>query len=202
MMTWDPWPIVVLALTVLAGVRPGWVILVLEPNPYHQTSRYSLSLASGGAAMLTAAVWLATQSRAATGFGFWDMPVLALQNPYLRSLPAVWAPPICWLGLITLGAWWLFIGTKGMRMPRDLPNVVRALNEMAICTGLLLWNVTVPETWNHAVLFGFVLQGVYVSYLTGAAVRLALALSSFVLPPAAPPPPGRERRSNSALRRY
>lgn len=201
-MNWDVWPLIVLAMTLLAAARPCMAAVSIARVPPTVPSRLAVTGAGGGAAMLTLAVYLLAQCHAATGSGFWDLPLQALHDAYLRANPAVWTPAICWLFLAAAGSWWLFDGIKAARPPRDLAGFVGGLNEMAIVGSLLLWNVTVPETWPRSDLLAFALRGVYFSYLAGGAARLMLALVSFAMPPAEPPQAGPAARSNSSLRRF
>lgn len=192
---------VVLGMTLLVGGRPLWATLTLAQTPPIGPSRLTLTQAGGGAAMLSMAAYLLTQTRDVTGSGFWDLPLLALHSPDLRVIPGVWLPALCWFCLAGLGAWWLLAGARATRIPRDLTGFVWAVNEIAIVSSLLLWNVTVPDAWGRAALFGFGVKGVYVCYLAGAAVRLTLALGSFAFPPAEPPH-GPAHRVNSTARRF
>jgi hypothetical protein len=202
-MTGDTWPIIILMMTIGVSLRPGRATLVLsEGTSSAAAGRTSLAQAGGGLAMLAMAVYLLAQCRQATGLGYWDMPLQALQNPYMRGITGVWLPAVCWLCLAALGSWWLLAGTRGSRVPRDLTGVIFAVNEIAIVGTLLLRNVTVPESWPQAYLLSFAMHGVYLSYLAGAALRLMLALASFVLPPAEPPAVRPSRRANSSLRRH
>lgn len=202
-MMGNTWPLIVLMMTVAVSLRPGRAALALsETASPAVVARSALAQAGGGVAMLAMAIYLLAQCRQATGLGYWDMPLQALRDPYMRGTPEVWLPVVCWLCLFVLGSWWLFAGARGSRAPRDLSAVVYSLNEIAIVATLLLRDVTVPEDWAQSVMFAFALRGVYVGFLAGAVLRLTLALSSFALPPAEPPAMRPTRRGNSSLRRY
>lgn len=201
-MNWDIWPVVVLAMTLLVAARPAMAAMSPNRTASAVPSRQALIRAGGGAAMLTLAAYLMTACRAATGFGFWDLTLQALSDTYLRTIPSVWTPALCWLFLTGAGAWWLFEGIKSARLPCDLAGCISGLNEVAIVGSLLLWNVGVPESWAHVGLFDFALHGLYIGFLAGGASRLVLALASFIVPAAEPSPRGGSMRSNSSLRRF
>ena len=174
-MTWDAWTLAVLGLFALAILRPaGAIVVQRHVRPTHWR-RQHLERAGGGAAMLAIAVYLVTQSRQVIGQGYWDMVLLAVHAPFMWELPVVWVPALCWVSLVGLGLYFLYRGARASRGPRNTMIAVWAVNEMAIC-GLLWWGVLVPDTWRHASLINFDLQGLYLGFIVGALTRFVLVM--------------------------
>jgi hypothetical protein len=174
-MNWDAWTFVVLGMAVLALVRPLWA--ALEQRRVRPTlwRRQSFERAGGGAAMLAVAVYLMTQARHVIGRGYWDLVVIAMRAPFMRPFPIVWVPALCWVLLVVVGSWFLIQGARGSSGPRASSVALWAVNEMAICAGLLWWGVYVPDTWIQAALINFALEGLYLGFLAGGFIRFVLA---------------------------
>jgi hypothetical protein len=175
-MTWDAWTFLVLGLAVLSMLRPSWAALAMgRVGPTYRRKR-NFERAGGGGAMLAVAVYLVTESRHVIGRGYWDLVVLAVRAPFMRLLPVVWVPTLCWAMLVTLGVWFLYQGAKASYGPRHSIVALWAVNEMAIVGAMLWWGVYVPDTWTQAALINFALEGIYLGFIAGAGVRLLLAM--------------------------
>jgi len=175
-MTWDAWTFAVLGLVVLAVLRPVWAIASRRHVRPTLWRRQHLERAGGGAAMLTIAVYLVTQSRQVTGQGYWDLVLLAVDTPFMRRLPVVWVPALSWVLLVVLGFCFLYQGARDSRGPRNSMIALWAVNEIAIVSGLLWWGVLVPDTWRQATLINFDLQGLYLGYIAGGVTRFVLVM--------------------------
>ncbi|MGA3399338.1 MAG: hypothetical protein ABSC95_08960 [Acetobacteraceae bacterium] len=175
-MTWDAWTFVVLGLAVLSVLRPAWATMVQRRVRPSGWRKQSLERAGGGAAMLTVAAYLMIEARQVIGRGYWDMVVLAVDAPFMRSLPSVWVPALCWVLLVVLGLWFLFRGAGGSRGPRDSMAAVWAMNEVAIFGVLLWWGVYVPDTWKQGSMINFGLEGIYLGFLVGGVMRFLLVM--------------------------
>lgn len=126
--------------------------------------------------MLSLSVYLVTEARQAIGRGYWDLVLLAVRAPFMRTFPTVWVPALCWVLLVVFGCWCLYAGTRGSRGPRDPMIALWAFNEMAIFGGLWWWGVHVPDDWEQARLINFALEGIYVSALVGGCLRFVLMM--------------------------
>jgi hypothetical protein len=175
-MTWDAWTFLVLGLAVLSVVRPFWAGLAQRYGRPAVWRKLSLERAGGGAAMLTIAVYLVSEARHVIGRGYWDLVVLAVDAPFMRALPEVWVPALCWVLLVVLGLWFIYQGARGSAGPRDSKAALWAVNEMVVCGALLWWGVYVPDTWPQSGLLNFALQGIYIGFLVGGFMRLLLAM--------------------------
>lgn len=175
-MTWDAWTFLVLGLVVLSVFRPAWAALAQHYGRPSERRRRNLERAGGGAAMLTVAVYLVAEARQVIGRGYWDLVMLSIHAPFMRLLPVVWVPALCWVLLAVLGFSFLYQGASGSAGPRDPMVAVWAVNEMVICGGLLWWGVYVPDAWRQASLINFALEGTYLGFLVGAFVRLVLVM--------------------------
>ena len=145
-MTWDAWTFAVLGLFLLAVLRPAWAIAAQRHVRPTAWRRQHLQRAGGGAAMLTIAVYLVTQSRQVIGQGYWDLVLLAVHTPFMRLLPVVWVlrcAGFCWWSSDSTS---VYRGAKELRGPRNSMIAVWAANEMLIIGGLLWWGVLVPDT--------------------------------------------------------
>ncbi len=175
-MTWDAWTFLVLGLAVLSVLRPAWAALAQRRVAETGRRKQSLERAGGGAAMLTVAVYLVAEARKVIGRGYWDLAVVAIRTPFMRTFPGVWVPALCWVLLVVLGLWFLYQGARESRGPRESVLAVWALNEVVIFGVLLWWDVYVPDTWTQADLINFALQGIYLAFLVGALMRFALVM--------------------------
>jgi hypothetical protein len=175
-MTWDLWTFVVLGLAALSSIRPFWATLAHWQGQQAMQRRHSFARAGGGVAMLAMAVYLVTEARQATGRGYWDLVVLAVNTPFMRTLPTVWVPSLCWVLLVVFGCWFLYGGVRGSRGSREPIIAVWAFNEIMISGSFLWWGVYVPDDWTQALLINFGLKGIYVSALAGGVLRLALVM--------------------------
>ena len=175
-MTFDAWTFLVLGLAALTLLRPGLAALILGRVGLAHRRRHNFERAGGGAAMLTIAIYLVIEGREVTGRGYWDLVALAVQAPFMRLLPVVWVPALCWILLVVLGLWFIYQGARASYGPRDSIIALWAVNEMAICSALMWWGVYVPDTWGQADLINFALRGLYLGFVVGAAFRLVLAM--------------------------
>ncbi len=175
-MSWDAWTILVLALSALSVLRPGWAALELRRVGRVDWRTLDLERAGGGAAMLTVAVYLVAEAKQVIGRGYWDLVVLAVDAPFMRLLPVVWVPALCWVLLVVLGVWFLYHGAKGSRGPRDTMVALWAANEMVILAGLLWWGLYVPDDWRQSELINFAIEGIYLGFLVGAFIRFLLVM--------------------------
>lgn len=178
-MNWDPWTLTVLALVVLSLMRPSWATLAQRHGPRAARRKYNPMRASGGAAMLAMAVYLMIESSQVTGRGYWDLARVAVDDPFMRTLPVVWVPAVCWVLLVVPGLWWLYAGIRGARPQRNAMAAIWALNEIAAFSVLLILGVYVPEGWAQASFINFGLEGIYVSFLVGAVLRFILILLNY-----------------------
>jgi hypothetical protein len=175
-MTWDDWTFLVLSLTALSAVRPVCAAFAQRYGPATGRQKQSLMRASGGAAMLTLAAYLMADANVVIGRGFWDMALLAVQTPFMRTLPIVWVPSLCWVLLVILGCWFLYQGARESRGRRDPMIALWAFNEAVVFAALLWWGLYVPDDWNRAPLINFGLEGIYLGCLVGAVVRFGLVM--------------------------
>jgi hypothetical protein len=197
----DAWTVTVLAVVLVALVRPAIASLLQRYGARSARYKYNPERTGGGAAMLMLAGYLVSGPSRAVGRGYWDLATTALTDPFIRSLPEVWVPVLCWLVLVVLGCLWLFSGLRGYRGPRKSATLVWALNEFVIWTAVLLWGVYVPGDWSQAVLINFALEGLYLSFMVGAGLRFILVMLN---PggPSLPLDPGLEARSNAWFGRF
>ncbi|HUN39538.1 MAG TPA: hypothetical protein VMU81_04545 [Acetobacteraceae bacterium] len=156
--------------------RPGVASLLQRSSSRALHRKYNPERAGGGAAMLVAAVYLICSHNKPLEWEFWDLLSEAVHDPFVRSLPNVWVPSLCWTGLVVAGLVWLCSGIRGYRGPRRPMTIVWALNEIILCTMLLLVNAYVPEEYNQAIFINFGLEGIYLSFLIGAVLRFVLVL--------------------------
>jgi hypothetical protein len=175
-MIWDAWTFLVLGISLLAFVRPAWAALEQRRVRPALWRRQSFERAGGGTAMLVIAAYLVIEARHVIGRGYWDLVVIAVNVPFMRLVPDVWIPALCWVFLVLLGLWFLVDGVRGANGPRDSMIALWALNEMAIFSGLLWWGVYVPGTWQRAGLVNFALEGIYIGFLVGGFIRFVLSV--------------------------
>jgi hypothetical protein len=178
-MSWEVWTIVVLGLTALSVVRPAWATLLQREERPAAQRRQNLRQAGGGAAMVALAVFLTVQCPLLTGRGYWDLALLALQEPFMLPLPIVWGPVVCWLVLVVLGVLLVYEGARHAWGPREPKNAIWPLYEVVICTGLLWWGAYVPGEWQNAVVVNFSLRAIYVCSIAGGVVWMAAGLSGY-----------------------
>jgi hypothetical protein len=204
-MTWDAWTLLVLGLAVLSMLRPVWAAMIMGRVPPARRRTQNFERAGGGAAMVTIAVYLAAEAKHAIGRGYWDLVVLAVRAPFMRLLPVVWVPALCWVLLVVLGLWFVYQGARASYGPRDSIVALWAINELAITGALIWWGVYVPDTWIQADLINFGLQGIYIGFVVGAGLRLLLAMrgpSSSRVRPDGSPVESKARHWLGRFRRY
>jgi len=182
-MIFDAWTLTVLGLVLLVLARPAVASLLQRSGARAVRRKYNPERAGGGAAMLVLAGYLISGPSQTVGWGFWNLLSYAINDSFIRSLPVVWVPALCWVVLVVLGFGWLYAGTRGYRGPRNAMTLVWALNEVILCAVLLLLRAYVPEDWHDASFINFALEGIYLSFLIGAVLRFFLVL----LNPGAPP---------------
>lgn len=175
-MTFDAWTLTVLGLVLLVLTRPAVASLLQRSGARSVRRKYNPERAGGGAAMLVLAGYLVSGPSQTVGWGFWNLLSYAVHDSFVRSLPIVWVPALCWVILVILGLGWLYAGTRGYRGPRNSLTLVWALNEVILCTVLLLLRAYVPDDWQVASFINFGLEGVYLSFLIGAVLRFFLVL--------------------------
>jgi hypothetical protein len=200
----DAWTLTVLGLSLIVLARPAVVSVLQRSSARSLRRKYNPERAGGGAAMLMAAGYLVSSQSRSVGSGFWDLVPEAVRDSFVRSLPTVWVPALCWVVLVILGVGWLYAGIRGYRGPRKAMTAVWALNEVILCTALLLLNAYVPEDLGQAVFINFGLKGIYLSFLIGAVLRFFLVLFNPGGPPQSfdPRPEGPATPWLNRMRRY
>lgn len=175
-MIWDPWTGMLLALTAFLLIRPVWVTLTWSQHALTKQRKQRLAQAGGGAAMFVLAIYLASSDDPTTGHPYWYSVGLAMHDPSLWLQPIVWVPVLCWILLAVMGPALLWSGGIESRGPREGILILWALNEAAICAGLLLLGAYVPEGAIEQELLNFALKGIYLSWLVGSLMRLLLVM--------------------------
>ncbi|HTW72530.1 MAG TPA: hypothetical protein VME47_21810 [Acetobacteraceae bacterium] len=179
----DSWTLTVLGLSLIVLARPAVASLLQRSSARAVQRKYNPERAGGGAAMLAAAGYLISGHGKSVEWGFWDLASQAVHDPFVRSLPNVWVPTLCWAVLLLFGFVWLYSGIRGYRGPRKPMTIVWALNEIILCSALLLSSAYAPEDSAQAAFINFGLEGIYLSFLIGAVLRFFLVL----LNPGGPP---------------